>query len=337
MKETLKTLCLTSGVSGAEHPVSEKAAALLAPYAQTVSIDPFGNVIAVIRSAEAGAPTVLWEAHLDEIGLTVTHIDENGFLKVAACGGVDRRLLLAQSVTVWGTEPIKGVICSTPPHLETEEERKKTPEIEKIAIDIGMNEKAARAVVRPGDKITFDSEWNELLDGRISVKALDDRAGVAAILSALDRLGDASLSCGLTVLLSAQEELGERGAAIGGFRIAPDLCLCVDVSFAHTPDVPRHKCGIIGQGVMIGVAPTLHKTVSDRLIALAQEEKIPYQLEIMGGETSTDADAIGVLGGGVKTGLLSIPLRYMHTPIETASFSDITAVGDLLAAFTRQF
>lgn len=332
-KETLKALCLSCGVSGEEASVCAMAAERLKEYTEDVLCDPYGNVRAVVKQPAAGEPTILLEAHLDEIGLIVTHIDEDGFLKVSNCGGVDRRLLLAQPVTVHAKEPLKGVILSTPPHLEKEEDRKKVPAVDQIAIDVGLSRAAAEQLISPGDRVTFDAAFRELLGDWVSVKAVDDRAGVTAVLYALDRLKEKDYPCGLSVLFSAQEELGERGAAIGGFQLAPTISLSVDVSFGQTPDAPAEKCGKMGAGPMIGIAPSLTKEVSDRLIALAEEAKLPYQLEVMSGETSTDADIIGVTAGGIKTGLLSIPIRYMHTPIETVALSDIEAVGELLARY----
>lgn len=336
-KEVLKTLCLSCGVSGSESSTCVLAAEMLKPYSRRINRDCFGNVYAVIREPEPGQPVVMLEAHIDEIGLIVTHIGENGFLKVANCGGADRRLLLAQQVTVHGKRDITGVITSKPPHLESSEESKKTPEIDSIAIDIGMSKEEAEQAVSLGDKISFAASFRELKNNRISAKAIDDRGGMTAVLFALEQLKEQPLCCGLTVLFSAQEELGERGAAIGGFRAKPDICIAVDVSFGYTSDAPEHKCGKMGAGAMIGIAPSLNPEIISGLIDAAMKNGIPYQLEIMNGETSTDADTIGVSGGGVRTGLVSIPIRYMHTPIETVVTDDIEAVGRLLAAYCRGY
>ncbi len=337
VKETLKRLCLCCGVSGSEDEACTAAAELLKRYSNDILLDDYGCVSAVIKKPAPGQPLVLLEAHIDEIGMIVTYIEENGFLKVANCGGIDRRLLLAQQVTVHGKERLKGVISVMPPHLESDEERKKTPEIEKIAVDIGMNKESAQRLIAPGDKITFDTAFRELKNDRVSVKAIDDRGGVTAVLYALEMLKEQEYPCGLSVLFSSQEELGERGAAIGGFRIQPDISLSVDVSFGYTSDAVEYKCGKMGQGAMIGIAPSLNQEIADRLIAVAKEADIPYQLEIMEGETSTDADTIGVTGAGVKTGLVSIPIRYMHTPVETVAIGDIEAVGRLLAEYVLRF
>lgn len=331
-REVLRKLCLSCGVSGSEEAPGQVAAALLRQICKRVECDGYGNVCAVLSEPAQGRLHLLLEAHIDEIGLVVTQV-EDGFLRVANCGGVDRRLLLAQQVTIHGREDLPGVIISVPPHLESGAEREKTPELDKIAVDTGLDRETASRLIAPGDKITFYSEFRTLQNGRVSCKAIDDRSGMTAVLYALELLKGKELPCGVSVLFSSQEELGERGAAIGGYRIKPDTAISVDVSFGHTPDAPEHKCGRLGEGPMIGVAPSLSREVTDRLIATAKKEQLPYQLEIMAGETSTDADTIGVQHGGIRTGLVSIPIRYMHTPIETVELCDIEAVGRLLAAY----
>lgn len=336
-KEVLKRLCSCCGVSGSEDEACFTAAQLLGAYSGDVVANDCGCVSAVIKRPEKGQPVILLEAHIDEIGLIVTHIEENGFLKVSNCGGVDRRLLLAQQVTVHGREQVKGIISAMPPHLESDEDLKKTPEVEQIAIDVGMDRETAQQKLAPGDRVTLDSAFRELKNDRVSSKAVDDRAGVTAILYALELLKEKNYACGLSVLFSSQEELGERGATVGGFRLAPDISLSVDVSFGYTSDAVEYKCGKMGEGPMIGIAPSLNREISDKLIETAKQAQLPYQLEIMAGETSTDADAIGVTGAGVKTGLVSIPIRYMHTPIETVVISDIEAVGRLLAEYILHF
>lgn len=335
-KDLMMELSACVGVAGAESAVAQKCAGMLQDMGAQVTITPLGNLLATLRPASADQPMVLLDAHIDEIGLIVTSVGEDGFLRVSNCGGVDRRLLLAQRVIIHGREEVYGIIASKPPHLETAEEEKKVPEIDEIVIDTGLTGEQAKALISPGDMVTIDVEPTALLNGRICGKALDDRAGVAAVLRAVELLRDKPLSCGLTVLLSAQEETGERGAKTGGFTAAPDIALAVDVSFAYTADADEHKCGKMGEGPMIGIAPTLTRAISEQFIELAKAEKIPYQLEVMGGETSTNADALGVAGRGAKTGLLSIPLRYMHTPIEVVQTDDVENTARLLAAFIEK-
>lgn len=334
--EVLKRLSLSAGVSGMESGACQTAAELLRKYSNHVVCDSFGNVYANIAEPNKGAPVIMLDAHIDEVGLVVTDIDDDGFLKVSKCGGVDRRLLLAQQVTVHGREDLTGIITSKPPHLESEEERKKVPDFDDISIDIGMDKASAERLVARGDRVTFYSEYRTLLNGRVSVKAVDDRGGVTSILYALELLKEKQLNCGLSVLFSSQEELGLRGATIGSYLLQPDIALSVDVSFGHTSDAPEHKCGKMGEGPMIGIAPTLDMEIGNELMETAKENNIPYQLEVMGEETSTNADAIGMMRGGIKTGLVSIPIRYMHTPIETVVIGDIEKVGQLLAEYIKR-
>ncbi len=334
--EILQRLSLASGVSGMEGNACQVATQLLGKYSKNVVCDSFGNVYANIVEPKDGAPVILLDAHIDEVGLIVTDIDDDGFLKVAKCGGVDRRLLLAQQVTVHGKESLTGMITSKPPHLESDEERKKVPDFDDISIDIGMDKASAKQFVSLGDRVTFYSEYRPLLNGRVSVKAVDDRGGVTAILYALELLKNKKLDCGLSVLFSSQEELGLRGATIGSYLLKPDIAVSVDVSFGYTSDAPEHKCGKMGEGPMIGIAPTLDREIGNELMITATENSIAYQLEVMGEETSTNADAIGMMRGGIKTGLVSIPIRYMHTSIETVVLSDIENVGCLLAKYVER-
>ena len=333
LTELLKQLSQSRGVSGQENSAAETASAWLKKYADNVSVDAMGSVSAVIRQ---GSPMILLDAHLDEIGLIVTYLGKGGFLKAGAVGGVDRRLLIAQEVLILSEEPVEGVIASKPPHLLSAEEEKKVPKLDDLWIDTGLSEEELKKRVKPGDRIILKAGFHQLLNGRICSKALDDRAGVAAVLYALELLKNTPLSCGLTVSFTCQEELGCLGAKTASYSIKPDLAVTVDVSFAHTPDAPEYKCGKLGEGTMIGISPTLDKGVSDALSALAQEKEIPYQLEVMGGLTSTNADSITVSRGGVKCGLLSIPLRYMHTPIETIDPMDVEATARLMAEFIKK-
>jgi len=278
-------------------------------------------------------PHILLDAHIDEIGLIVTGVDDKGFVKFTKCGGADARVLMAAGVTVWGREPLFGVVCSVPPHLEKPEDAIKLPDFAEIAIDIGRGAEEAKKIVSPGDRITLKDESKLLLNGRLSGKAFDDRAGVVAVLRALELIFESGARPDLTVSFSSQEELGTRGAGPAAFSAKPEQAIAVDVSYALTPDSPAHKCGELGKGVMIGVAPALDYDMTEELKAIAAEKNIPHQLEVMGGESGTNADPISVSGDGVKSALLSVPLRYMHTAVETVSPSDIESAAKLIAEY----
>lgn len=333
--ENLKTLCSANGVAGLENVAAQKSADLLKQYTNEVRIDKIGNVIGMIKSKNKDAKTVLLDAHIDEVGLIVTSICDKGYLKVANCGGIDRRLISAQEVTVHCKDKdILGIVGSKPPHLEKKDDAKKIPEMDEVFIDIGYTKEQAEKIVCLGDRITFNPNFIELLNGKVSVKALDDRAGVVSILEALELTKDKDLNVNIAILFSAQEEISGSGVKVAAFSIAPDEAIAVDVGFAFTKGCKAEKCGKMGDGVMIGVGAMLDKSMSDSLINLAQKKEIPNQIEVLTGRTTgTNADAIITSKEGIKTGLLSIPLKYMHTPVEVIKTSDIENVAKLIAAY----
>ena len=333
---TLEALCTTVGVNGMT-PIAVLVKTLLKPYTEDITEDCNGNIFATIPAADANAPVLLLEAHMDEIGFVVTGVEENGFLRVSPCGGVDLRCLAAAPVVVWGKTALAGVFCSTPPHLlEKAEEEKATP-ADKLFVDIGMSAAAAKETVRIGDRVSFAENFVVVRDDTlVTSKALDNRAGVAAILYALYLLDMDALPYTLKILFACGEELGCRGATPGAFASDADAAIITDVSFAFTPDAPRALCGDLSHGVMVGISPTLDSQFSDTLQQLAQKNDIPFQLEVVGGKTGTDADAISIAKSGIRCALLSTPLRYMHTPVEMVDLQDVRAVGELMAAFVRE-
>lgn len=333
LKKTVMSLADARGVSGDENEAAQLALAYLKEYTNDCCIKN-GNVIGNFGERKQGRKHVLVDAHIDQIGFVVSYITDDGFLKISNCGGIDRRLLLAQQVTVLGREEVYGVICSIPPHLEKDDG--KVPEISDICIDVGMSREEAEKVISLGDKIVFRQRSADLLGDRITGAALDDRCGAAAVLYAVDKLKNENPDCSYTVLFSTQEEVGERGAKIGVFDIDPDIALAVDVSFALTSDDSRLKCGIMGKGCMIGFAPTLDRELSRQLAEIAEKNGLAFQREIMGGETGTNADRFSVNAGGVKACTLSIPLKYMHTPVEVISLSDVENTGELIAAYIKE-
>ncbi len=334
IKSCAKTLCNAVGVGG-ERQVCEQAQLLLKSYTDDIYVDAMGNIIATIPSVIADAPVVLLEAHMDEIGFVVTDITEDGFLRVACCGGIDKRCLAAAPVTVWGEKPLNGVFCSTPPHLD--KDRKNTvPDEQALYIDVGLPADDVKALVKLGTRVSFAANFAEMEGACITSKALDNRAGMTAILYALSLLKDNPSPYTVKVLFAVQEELGCRGAQTGSFAADADFAIVTDVSFAHTHDSKKENCGELEKGVMIGFGPTLSADLSARIQQVAEENGIPYQCEIMGGKTGTDADVISVSRSGIPTALLSVPLRYMHTPVEMANCGDIAAVGACMAAYLQK-
>ena len=333
-KELLFKLSNVSGVSGDEDKASELAMEYLRKYSNDVQIKN-GNVIANLGKRSEDKPHVMLDAHIDQIGMICTYITDDGFIKVGNIGGLDRRLLMAQRVTIHGKRDITGVIASIPPHLASGDE-KKVPKIENICIDTGYTKAELEEIVSLGDSITFATECKELLGGRITGKCLDDRCGVLAILCALEQLKGEVLPCSLSVVFSAQEEIGERGAKIAAYEINPDIAIAVDVSFAYTADDVEYKCGKMGEGAMIGISPSLSRIISEKLIETAKSCEIPYQIEVMSGLTSTNADQFSVNRCGAKACTVSISLKYMHTPVEVIQISDVEDTARLIAEFIRR-
>lgn len=320
-----------TGVSGCEHGAALAALELLKEYAPDAEIDASGNVTAMIKADDPEAKTLMLDAHIDQIGMTVTYIDGDGFIKVGCCGGLDMRILLAQSVTIHGSRDVLGVISTLPPHVSSD--HSKVPEIGEISIDVGMTKDQAEQVISLGDRVTVNSQFRELSEGVVSAPSVDDRSGVCAILSALDMLKNRRLKYNLAICFSAQEETGERGVKCASFRLMPDEAIAVDVSFGRTPDSSAHETAELGSGVMIGASAVLDRGMTASLKKTAESCGIPHTIEVMPSSTGTNADSIAVSRGGVKCCTLSIPIRYMHTPIETVKLSDIENIARLICEY----
>ena len=207
------------------------------------------------------------------------------------------------------------------------------PKVDEISIDVGLAAEAARSQIAPGDRVTFDCEPFVTPAGLICSRALDDRAGCAAVILAAQKLARQPLACGLSVALTVMEEVGGQGARTAANLLAPTHAVAVDVSFGHTPDAPRPKCGVMGDGPMIGVSPILDHAMFEGMKACAKRHDIDFQVEVMGGNTGTDADGVAVAGAGVRCALVSIPLRYMHTPAELIDARDVEQTAALIAAY----
>ncbi len=327
LKALLTELCTVPGISGDESAIAELACQKLKVYCADACIKN-GNVIGTLGNPEG--VHVMLDAHLDQVGLIVTSITEDGFLTVGNIGGLDRRWFPAQRVCIHGKEKIYGIIATMPPHLTSGEET--VLKIEQIRIDTGYSAKELKNIVSPGDSVTFTGITGELPGGWFTSPALDDRSGIAVILYALEELKQETLPCKVSILFSHREEVNGGGAKTGCFGIYPDIALAVDVSFAGDG---RNNTGVPGKGAMIGFSPALSREISKRLVTVAEEKKLPYQYEVMHGRTGTNADDFSVCREGVKACTVSFPLFHMHTPVEMLCLDDIENTGKLLAAFLR--
>lgn len=330
IKTVLEELCSVTGVSGDEFPASEKSAEMLRKYTDDVCVDAFGNVLGFLKSPDSNAKTLMLDAHIDSVGLIVTYIEDNGFLRVGACGSPDLRTIMAQSVTVHGKKSVPGVVATLPPHVKKDSG---VPDVGDISIDVGLSREEVEKIISLGDRVTVNSQFTLLNADIVSAAAIDDRSGVCAVLYAIEILKDKQLPYNLAVCFSAQEETGERGVKQAAFRVKPDEAIVVDVSFGNTPDGNTRNTAEIGSGAMIGFSACLDKDMSNRLRDIAVSENIPFTCEIMPSSTGTNADAIAVSGESVKCCTVSFPIRYMHTAVECVKISDIVAASELICAY----
>lgn len=328
MKDLLFKLCSCDGISGKENNIADMCCKILSQYGEVLK-DYNNNVIAVLGNKNADK-TLLLDAHIDQIGLIVTDIDKNGFLKVDKCGGIDCRTLPGSPVKVFGNEVYDGVICCMPPHLSDGNEDKAI-EIDKTWIDIGLPVDIVKKNVSIGDVVLFNSNPKFLLNNLITSPALDNRAGVAALIKVCELISKVEIDCRVVVLLSCQEETYGTGAKTKSFDINPDKCICVDVSFANQIGISDSYANIeLGKGPMLCYSSTLDRELTDVLKNVADENNISVQTEVCPGRTGTNADHISVSKNGVKTAVLSIPQRNMHTQSEIVSINDVEDTAQLI-------
>ncbi len=332
MKDILYKLCRCGGVSGRESEMLPVIKELLGDYAEVYQ-DVNGSIIAETGNKNADKH-ILLDAHTDRIGLIAAYINDEGFIKAEPVGGIDLRTLRGSAATVMGREKITGVICAMPPHLSGDKDEELSKD--KIWIDTGLNADRVKESVSLGDSIIIYSEPRELLNNCVSMPALDNRAGCAALIRCAELLSKREIPCRLSLVFSAQEETSELGAKTSAFSLSPDEAVIVDVGFAAQDGVPNEKCGNIGCGGIISISPVLSRAVTNKLIEIAKRMNIECGFEVCGGKTGTNADAISASGSGVACGIISIPEKNMHTQTETVSLDDIERVAELLAVYVSE-
>lgn len=336
--EFFKRILETPSPSGYESPVQEVVRQYVAGFADQVSTDLHGNVMAAKNPT---APLrVMLAGHCDQIGLIVQYLDDQGFLYAQPIGGWDPIVLVGQRMTVWTeTGPLPGVIARKPIHLLTEEERKQVPKMQDLWIDIGATSKDETArLVRIGDPVTLELGFHQLLNQRGVSPAMDDKCGLWVVIEALRRADKSKLQCAVFAVSTVQEEVGLRGSRTSAYGIDPQVGIAVDVTHAtDCPTIEKKSEGdvALGKGPVVYRGPNMNPKVVSRLLATADEHKIPYQLAASGRATPTDANSLQVNRAGVAAGLVSIPNRYMHSPVETISLDDIDRAADLLARFVE--
>ncbi|HPT83576.1 MAG TPA: M42 family metallopeptidase [Limnochordia bacterium] len=335
VKQVFRTLSEAPGVSGYEHNLVELIKQGC-PWADEVRTDKLGNLIMLKRGqGPEPRPKVMLAAHMDEIGLIITDIEKEGFLRFSTIGGFDQRVLLAQEVVVHGRQgALSGVIGAKPPHIQAPGEQSKAVKMEDLFIDAGFaGREEAEQFVQIGDLVTIKRPVTELQGSFLAGKAFDDRAGVAAILECFQVLSTVAHQADVYGVATVQEEVGLRGAVTSTYGIVPDIGIAIDVGFGDSPGLPETDTIKLSQGPGIAIGPHVHPKLHNRMVEVAKEWNISYSLDPSPYPGGTDAYAMQVARAGVATILLSIPLRYMHTPVETLDYQDIKSTGRLMAMF----
>ena len=329
MQKLIWHLSNLRGISGHEYRINREIARLFKPFSDSVEIDSLGSGIACRRCGIENAPKVMIEAHIDEIGLMVTSITDEGFVTFTDVGGVDQRILPSTDVIIHGKMDVRGII-GTPPQDASDPDSSFRRDM--LAIDTGLDPETVKTLITVGDSITLPQSIGMLGKKQMSAKTMDDRASVAALIGCMKKLRGEKLACDVYAVAAVQEEVGCRGGKTTSFGVMPDMAIAVDVTHGITPDNSRSAFAL-GSGAVISVGPNIHPNLAKRLMAAAKDKGIKYDIDVEGGNTGTDAWEIQVSGSGVPTALLSIPLKYMHTPVETLNILDVKAVADLLAEF----
>ena len=340
--EFLQAAITTPSPSGYEEPIQKLIQEYLASHTSDVSVDVHGNLTASVGDADG--PRLMLAGHCDQIGMLISHIDDEGFLYAQTIGGWDPQQLIGQAMTIWTAGgPVAAVISRKPIHLLSPKEREQVVRLEEMWLDIGArNAEEAKAQVRIGDPVTLDLKYHTLLGDRVSGPGMDNKTGMWTVMEAVRRCAAeqtaSPLACHLHSVATVQEEIGLRGAKTAATRIDPQVAIAVDVTHASDcPTIDKQQQGDIrlGGGPVIFRGPNINAKVATRLIELADANGIDYQLAAIGRAAPNDSNALQISGAGVATGLVAVPNRYMHSAVETISLSDIEAIARLLTLFAQ--
>lgn len=335
--EMLKRLTEAPGPTGNEGGAAAVIESLWAPLVDEIAVDRVGSLVGVKRGAgmpDEQRPAVLLAAHLDELGLMVTHIIDHygsGFVRVTRLGGVDRRHLMGQTAVIHGTRPLTGVLGGLPDSYLPEKERDKPYTYENLVLDVGLPFDQVREIVSVGDFVTFRRPLGKLLNGRVAGKALDNRASIAAVTICLKHLQDRRHTWDVIAAATSQEEETFLGAYTSAYSRRPDVAIAIDVTHAKGPGTNDSELAELGSGPVLGIGANVHPGLYRALREAAESMEMKFGVSTHAAGSGTDAYAIQVAREGIPTGLVEIPLRYMHTMVETADMADIERAGRLMA------
>ncbi len=330
----LERLCSQTHISGFEHINGNVLTEAFAPYTDEFSKDGIGSYI--FKSNGTNGKKIMLSAHVDEIGLMITDILDNGFLAFCQVGGINPPTVVAQEVTVFGKQEIYGVIGIKPPHLTTPEDLEKAVKLSDLYIDTGLSKEAVEKIVSVGDTAIIKSDIVKLNGSIMSGRAFDDKAGVAIMLSVAENLKKISHKSDIYYTATVQEEVGIRGAKTAAYTINPDVGIVLEVGFAKSPEIGSDANLDVGKGPGIYLGGRFNHKLNKKLIEVCKENRYPYQILTEPGPSGTDTESIQVNMEGVPCVLLAIPLRYMHTCIETLDAKEIDMIGRIIAVFINE-
>ena len=333
-KELLKCLVDPVSIAGSEQSVGEVIKKLLAENGcENIRTDRMGNIIGEYKCGKENAPRLMLEAHMDEIGLMVSAVSDEGSLLFVPIGGFDQKVLPGSEVTVHSESgDIYGIIGAKPPHLITD--RSKAVKMQDMSVDIGLSKEETLKRVKIGDLISFNTYFT-LLEGAVAGRCFDDRAGVCAIIKALEYVKALKIECDIICAITVQEELGMRGARVICESAKCDAAICIDAGFGTSAN--SSEGFDLGSGVVVSVGPNLHPKLNKIIFDAASEYKIDITTDVENGNTGTNAWEVQVAGLGVPVALLSFPLRYMHSTYEVIDITDIEAIAQLCAYTALKF
>jgi len=330
--ELIKELCDTPGVPGCEDAISSIVSREIEESCVASLKDPMGNLIFQVNNTIPEAPTILIDAHMDEVGFIVSHIEDSGMLRVIALGGIDPKLFYGQRLTIWGKEKIESTVAAIPPHISDKNSSSSTP-VEDCLIDTGISASKIKKIVAIGDQVTFSTEC--IIDNqRILSKSLDDRIGLYVMIETIKKINKKALKCNLFASASVQEEMGLRGARIINSQVNPDFSIALEGTVSNDlPGVPLYKkLAQLGNGPEIRISDKY--LIADRgfnsyMQDIALKKGIKYQLTAKNAG-GTNATAFQVTGQGSKATVLSVPVRYLHSPSSVCLTKDVDSTIKLL-------
>lgn len=331
--ELIQSLCSLMSINGYEYTDSEKLEEIVLPYFDECVKDNVGNHIFVKKCGRENAKKIFIDTHFDEIGLMVKDITDDGFLRVCSIGGVDARLLPGAELVVYGNgKNIKAVAFDKPDCIRKKDEHGKLTAVTDIMLDTGLDKMEVSKYVNIGTPVGFAPVYGELENGYFFGKSLDDKLCAVSVIRAIEMIDKEKLAFDVYFSMSCREEVGHKAVSAGAFKVEPDAAIVIDVTFGCSPDGRKGSEMKMGGGAVISHAAILNKKLTRALIDIAKEKELPYQICVEGVGTGTHADDVAFVGRGIPTALVSVPIWFMHTPVETTCVDDVENTAKLICA-----